>query len=241
MTNPSSAFSSGSLENSSQGMSREPAETPEFGGTPEGPPKFRAIPPSLEIEPELQELRRREKDEIKELNNHFVTLIEKVQALERQNRVLSTRWRFLKDQENSHSEPEAREVYEEFMARMGQERKALSSQQENLERELEKVLESMDTFRSKWCLFLEQHIQQAAEQGDSALRDARAKLGGLQEALQGSKERLAQLVKEHQELMDLKLALDLEILAYRKLVEGEESRDHPIPAVISAVHSRPRP
>lgn len=32
------------------------------------------------------------------------------------------------------------------------------------------------------------------------------------------------LVKEYQELMNIKLALDLEILTYRKLVEGEESR-----------------
>lgn len=31
-------------------------------------------------------------------------------------------------------------------------------------------------------------------------------------------------MKEYQELMNIKLALDLEILTYRKLVEGEESR-----------------
>ncbi|KFW76615.1 Keratin, type II cytoskeletal 80, partial [Manacus vitellinus] len=92
------------------------------------------------------------------------------------------------------------------------------------------------------CLFLEEHIREAGEQGDAALRDAKAKLAGLEEALQRNKERVAQLVKEHQELMNIKLALDVEILTYRKLMEGEESSlEQPIPAVISAVRSRPRP
>ncbi|XP_027489183.1 keratin, type II cytoskeletal 80-like, partial [Corapipo altera] len=73
-----------------------------------------------------------------------------VQDLEQQNKVLTTRWNFLKEQDNSQSDADVRAIYEQFMGRMSQERKALSLEQENLERELEKVLGTMDAFRSKW-------------------------------------------------------------------------------------------
>uniref|UniRef100_A0A8C3XBT2 Keratin 80 n=1 Tax=Cyanoderma ruficeps TaxID=181631 RepID=A0A8C3XBT2_9PASS len=285
-----------------------------------------------------------------------------VQSLEQQNKVLTTRWNFLKDQDNSHSESDIKAIYEQYMNKMNQEMKALNYEQENLESELAKVLSTMDTFRSKYedeirlcsgmeftfmelkkdldvstlhrtelevklkglqellelkktiyeqellteikdisvvlgidscsrpdlgrivedvraqyealalrsweeaealtrrkggsfgghlldgrreiadlniriqklrscivsqksqCLYLEEHIREAGEQGEGTLRDAKAKVAGLEEALQRSREHMAHLVRDYQELMNIKLALDVEILTYRKLMEGEENR-----------------
>ncbi|XP_062975808.1 keratin, type II cytoskeletal 5-like [Elgaria multicarinata webbii] len=76
----------------------------------------------------------------------------------------------------------------------------------------------------KKVAFLQSALRDTEEHGDSALKDAQAKQKDLQKNLQGSKDKLASLLRDYHDLMNTKLALDIEIATYKTMLEGEENR-----------------
>ncbi|NXY92392.1 KRT84 protein, partial [Alcedo cyanopectus] len=70
---------------------------------------------------------------------------------------------------------------------------------------------------------LEAAVATTKQRGEVKVKDAKHKLSELETALQQTKADLSRQLHKHQELLSIKLALDTEIVTYRRLLEGEES------------------
>uniref|UniRef100_A0A672VEQ5 Keratin 75 n=1 Tax=Strigops habroptila TaxID=2489341 RepID=A0A672VEQ5_STRHB len=80
----------------------------------------------------------------------------------------------------------------------------------------------IDSIKKQARTYLQTAIADAEQCEEMAIKDARSKLAELEDALQKDKADLARQLREYQ-LMNVKLALDIEIATYRKLLEGEET------------------
>lgn len=67
-------------------------------------------------------------------------------------------------------------------------------------------------------------LDDARKEGEENLNKARENIALLEDCLKRARQDLASLIRDHQELLNIKLAMDIEINTYRKLLEGEEQR-----------------
>ncbi|KAM9229669.1 keratin, type II cytoskeletal 75-like [Dugong dugon] len=142
----------------------------------------------------------------------------------------------------NHSRAEAESWYQTkyeglqvTAGRHGDDRRNTTHEISEMNRMIQRLRAEIDNVK-KQCASLQTAIADAEQRGELALKDARAKLVDLEEALQKAKQDMARLMCEYKELRNFKLALDVEIATYRKLLEGEECSGEGIsPVNISVV------
>lgn len=105
-------------------------------------------PVKTDIDPTVQVVRTKEKEQIKGLNNRFVSYIQKVQLLEQENKMLETKWQLLQSQTSNSSDTE--HMYKVFIDNLQKQLDLLHNDKKKLEQEKDVSLSQLDSYRSKY-------------------------------------------------------------------------------------------
>ncbi|XP_028663418.1 keratin, type II cytoskeletal 8-like [Erpetoichthys calabaricus] len=104
--------------------------------------------PAQQIDPEIHEIKKQEKEEIKGLNNRFANYIDKVRSLEKQNKVLETQLKILQEKEDYKSNID--QIVAAFSINLKQQINILDNEKEKLQRELDRVQDLVEENKNKY-------------------------------------------------------------------------------------------
>ncbi|NXK43583.1 K2CO protein, partial [Piprites chloris] len=105
-------------------------------------------PLNLEIDPNIQRIRKEEKEQIKTLNNKFASFIDKVRFLEQQNKMLETKWSLLQEQKTARSN--IGPMFETYIGNLRRQLDALLGDKGRLEGELKNMQDLVEDFKNKY-------------------------------------------------------------------------------------------
>ncbi|NXS43624.1 K2C4 protein, partial [Balaeniceps rex] len=106
-------------------------------------------PLGVKIDPEIQHIRKQEREQMKSLNNQFASLISKVQHLEQQNRVLAAKWDLLQKQVLP-PQKNIKHVFDSYICSLQRWLDSLLHQRGQMEPELDDMEKLVEEFRCKY-------------------------------------------------------------------------------------------
>uniref|UniRef100_A0A8C4S069 Keratin, type II cytoskeletal 8-like n=1 Tax=Erpetoichthys calabaricus TaxID=27687 RepID=A0A8C4S069_ERPCA len=119
----------------------------------------------------------------------------------------------------NRSRAEAETWYKLLPEKPGDDLRATKTEISDLTRMIQRLQAEIEALKGQRAN-LENQIAEAEERGELAVKDAKARIADLEAALQKAKQDMAKQVREYQDLMNLKLALDIEILT---VIGGSEA------------------
>uniref|UniRef100_A0A9L0KB41 Keratin, type II cytoskeletal 1 n=1 Tax=Equus asinus TaxID=9793 RepID=A0A9L0KB41_EQUAS len=107
-------------------------------------------PLNVGVDPEIQNVKAQEREQIKTLNNKFASFIDKVRFLEQQNQVLQTKWELLQQihvgTRTSNLEP----IFQAFIAQLKRQVDTLSAERTSQDSELNSMQDLVEDFKKKY-------------------------------------------------------------------------------------------
>ncbi|KAM3603193.1 uncharacterized protein V6R79_018082 [Siganus canaliculatus] len=184
------------------------------------------------LEAELAFLQRVHKEEIEELMQQIYSAASKVnQTYDLPD--LSTALKQIQSQYDSIAAKNLQEMDSWYSSKF-QDLSSASAQQAQSLRSLREEISGykMDILRRERELdalrrrnkYLETHMRDAVEKQKRKEDDLEERINAINLDLKVTKEKIARLLTDYQDLLNVKMALEIEITTYRKLIEGEASR-----------------
>ncbi|KAM6231308.1 LOW QUALITY PROTEIN: keratin, type II cytoskeletal 7-like [Spheniscus humboldti] len=118
-------------------------------------------PLDVKIDPEIQHIKQ-EREQMKSLNNQFASLIDKVQHLEQQNRVLATKWALLQKQVLP-SQKNIKHVFDNFICILQRQLDSLLHERGQMEPELNDTEKLVEEFRCEYEQAMDRHTAAETE------------------------------------------------------------------------------
>ncbi|XP_005397182.1 PREDICTED: keratin, type II cytoskeletal 1b [Chinchilla lanigera] len=107
-------------------------------------------PLHLEVDPEIQRIKTREREQLMVLNNKFAAFIDKVRFLEQQNQVLQTKWELLQQVDTSVRTNNLETFFESYISELQRKVDVLNAERMRKASEIKSMEDVVEDYKNKY-------------------------------------------------------------------------------------------